>query len=144
MSSIILLGNLSVWNIRLKSSKVISNKQNPIRKIKFAPGKENFLLMVLFGDFIRIYEIKSGDLISTFKAQNNKTQEILDCEWCASDKLAISFSNGCISMFDMFFKRSIDERKYLLSISSHKVVQPLNDFLRNIYLAKRYGLVLAR
>ena len=131
-------GNLSVWNIRLKSSKVIPNKQNSVRKIKFAPGKENFLLLVLYAELIRVYEIKSGDLISTFKTQNNKTQEILDCDWCASDKLTISFSNGCISMFDIFFKRSIDERKYLLSISSHKVLQPINEFSRIIYLAKRF------
>ncbi len=137
-------GSLSVWNSKLKSSKMISanNKYGQIKKLKFAPGKENFLLLVLFIDCIRIFEIKTQELISTFKI-TSKNLEILDCDWCASDKLVISFTNGCVSVFDIFFKRSVDERKFLSSISLNKCSQPMADFLKNTLAIKRFFYQIA-
>ena len=130
-------GNISVWNTKLKSSKVIPSKHGQIRKLKFAPGKENFLLLLCFNDRIKVFEMKTQELISSFKLSSIKSLEILDCDWCASDKLVISFSNGCLSVFDIFFKRSIDERKFLLSISTNKTTQSLTDFLKNVMSIKR-------
>lgn len=77
-------------------------------------------------------------MVSSFKLNSIKQLEILDTDWCASDKLVISFSNGCISVFDIFFKKSVDERKYLLSLSSNKTNQSLTDFLRNTHHMKRF------
>ncbi len=131
-------GNLSVWNTKLKSSKmIIGNKFGTVKKLKFAPGKENTLLLALFIDSVRIFEAKSQELISVFKL-TSKNFEILDCDWCASDKLVISFTNGCVSVYDIFFKKAVDERKFLSAISLNKCNQPINEFLKNILAMKRF------
>ena len=119
-------------------SKLIPSKHGNIKKLKFAPGKENYLLLVTFVDRIKILEIKTQEMVSSFKLNSIKQLEILDTDWCTSDKLVISFSNGCISVFDIFFKKSVDERKYLLSLSSNKTNQTLPEFLRNTNHIKRF------
>ena len=131
-------GNLSIWNVTLKSSKLIASKLGPIRKLKFAPGKENFLLLISYSDKIQVYEIKTQELISSFKLSSIRSLEIVDSDWCASDRIVLSLSNGCINIYDIYFKKIVDERKYLPSISCARVMQPMGDFMHTFSRLNRF------
>lgn len=98
-------GNLSRWNCRTKYLKAICYKRGmEIKKIKFAPGKENMLLLVHYNELIQIYDMNNLDLFSEFRSKI----KILDSNWCSPDKLYIQFSDFCVKVFDVNFNINFD------------------------------------
>ena len=107
-------GNLTKWNIKTQlSSQMITpviTKRTEIRKLKFAPGKENHLLIVQSLDNIEIIEANSFEPVSSFKLglyTSKIKAKIVDCDWCSSDKLFVLFSNSYIQIYDLNFKQSL-------------------------------------
>ncbi|RMZ97372.1 WD repeat-containing 11, partial [Brachionus plicatilis] len=98
-------GNLSRWNLRTRFLKSICYKRGlEIKKVKFAPGKENMLLLVQYNELIQIYDINNLDLFSEFKLKS----KILDSNWCSSDRLFIQFSDFSLKIFDVNFNINFD------------------------------------
>ncbi len=86
-------GNIIKWDIKTKTSKILPFKQRgEIKKLKFAPGKENLLLLIFFFDSIEIVEANTFENVSSFKSPSSIATtlsgtkiKILDCDWCSSD-----------------------------------------------------------
>ena len=113
-------GNVIKWDVKAKSSKVYKNTlKGEVKKLKFAPGKENLLLLVFFYDSIDVVEAGSFENVSSFnKAASNLTTalsggvggsgaraKIVDCNWCSSDKIVVLFADSVIKVFDLNFKQ---------------------------------------
>lgn len=98
-------GNLTKWNVKTKLNKSICLKRgSELKKLKFAPGKENLLLFVQFADLIQILEVNNLELFSELKTNNVKIK-ILDSYWCSSDKILVYFSDLSIKVFNVNFKQ---------------------------------------
>lgn len=106
-------GNITKWNIRNKTSKTINLKRNSeIKKIKFAPGKENLLLLVQFTDMMQILEVNNLESFSEFKLNNSKIK-IHDSFWCSSDKVLVYFSDLTIKIFNINFRQLTESTESL-------------------------------
>ena len=130
-------GNLTKWNAKDKHSSLMAKKHSSIKKLKFAPGKENMLLLVFYGDQLEIFEMSNFDQVSSFKP--NAKLEIVDADWCSSDKLMVQFSNGIIQIFNINFNQTYDDSKYLPSLSSVKSLpNSYSDFVKNMQSFKKF------
>ncbi len=97
-------GNVIRWNYINKLSKTLPLKRGgEVKKIKFAPGKENLLFLVQYADCLEILEATSLDIVSSYKCANNKVK-LMDSYWSSSDRVLIQFSDGQIRLFDFNLK----------------------------------------
>lgn len=106
-------GNIIKWDVKTKISKILPFKQRgEVKKLKFAPGKENLLLLIFFFDSIEIVEANSFENVSSFKSASSIATtlsgtkvKIIDCDWCSSDKIVVLFSDSILRIFDLNFKQ---------------------------------------
>ncbi len=127
-------GNVIRWNYVNKLTKLVALRRgNEIKKLKFAPGKENFLLLVQYSDSIEILEASTLETISSHKLQNTKLK-FVDSYWTSSDTVLIQFSDGNLKILDfnlkqiqcrnsnsipsMFVDRSAHKKSILLAFKS--------------------------
>ncbi|CAF0779231.1 unnamed protein product [Brachionus calyciflorus] len=98
-------GGLSRWNIKTKNLKTIHQKRGlEIKKVKFAPGKENMLLLVQFNETLHIIDVTNLYIFSEFKSK----VKILDSYWCSSDKVLVYFSDLSIRVYDVNFTQAAE------------------------------------
>jgi hypothetical protein len=99
-------GNLVKWDVKTKTSKFLNYKRE-IKKIKFAPGKENLFLLVHLIESLEIIDITNMDTFSSFKfsLQQSKSK-VVDCDWCCSDRIVCFFSDNTLKIFDINFKQT--------------------------------------
>lgn len=50
-------GLLHIWDLKAKRSKVRDLGRRYIRKMRFAPGKDNLRLLILFGDGVDVIDL---------------------------------------------------------------------------------------
>lgn len=98
-------GNLSVWDLGQKESRTVSTMRSYIKKIRFAPGRGNMKILVLFEDGADIWDVRSLRLVSTVIYQRGQFQKVEDVDWAASDRPVILASNGSIVVTDLEFKQ---------------------------------------
>lgn len=53
-------GLLSVWDLRLHQARRHTTARGYIRRMRFAPGKGNLKLLVLYNDGVDIIDLKGG------------------------------------------------------------------------------------
>lgn len=99
-------GNLVKWDVKTKTSKFLYYKRE-IKKIRFAPGKENLFVLVHLIDSLEIIDITNMDTFSSLKLniQQLKTR-VIDCDWCCSDRIVCFFSDNTLKIFDINFKQT--------------------------------------
>lgn len=51
-------GNINVWDVKTRKSRNIATNRGVIKKMRFAPGKGNFKLLVLSPDYVSIWDVK--------------------------------------------------------------------------------------
>lgn len=136
------LGYLNICDFKEKTSKLVNFKKGPIRKLKFAPGKENLRLIILFNDSIEIYNLSKQETISTLRVQSLNLK-IIDCDWCASDKPIVSMSDGCIRVYDINLKQIPNPLKSVPYFNCSTNYEQLNERLLGVreYQAFKYCLV---
>ena len=99
-------GTMIKWDIKNKQSHNYPLKKGEAKKVKFAPGKENLLLLMQFADSIDIIEANTFESISSLKiAHLGSKFKLVDTDWCSSDKILCLFSDGGIKIFDLNFKQ---------------------------------------
>jgi hypothetical protein len=98
-------GQITKWNISSRSIKMMNMKKGEIKKLKFAPGKENFLLLVQYPDNLEIIEAGKFENVSTLRPSTNPKAKLVDCDWCSSEKTIVLFADGFIRLFDINFKQ---------------------------------------
>lgn len=51
-------GSLSMWDLKARSSKQVNTNRGAIRYLRFAPGKTNLKLIILYADGLDIANLK--------------------------------------------------------------------------------------
>lgn len=96
-------GSLSVWDLGEKESRTVATMRGAIRRIRFAPGRGNMKIIVLFEEGIEVWDVRCMRLISS--ANSPKTVRIEDTDWGSSDRPVILNSNGTIVVTDITFRQ---------------------------------------
>ncbi|XP_064630114.1 WD repeat-containing protein 11-like isoform X2 [Lineus longissimus] len=96
-------GNLNIWDLKSRVSRAVPTHRGWIRKVKFAPGRGNQKLLVLYNDGIGIWDAKDLELVSSIKSPK-EVARIHDADWAASDKPVFSSADGCIRVIDIKLK----------------------------------------
>lgn len=126
-------GNVIRWNYMNKLSKQAKKTTNgEVRKIKFAPGKENMLLLVQYADSIDIMDSANLEIVSTYKHSNSRVK-LLDSYWSSSDRVLVLFTDGQIRLFDFNLRQTPTiYHNSLPSLFVNRVI-----FRKNVVLAFR-------
>lgn len=98
-------GNLTVWDLKTRISRHIATHRGWIRKVRFAPGRDNMKLVVLFADGIDIWDVRDVLLVSQVKSPRDIVK-VVDVDWGASDRPVLATIDGCLRVMDMALKSS--------------------------------------
>ncbi|XP_046385283.1 WD repeat-containing protein 11-like [Ischnura elegans] len=94
-------GTLNVWDLKGRSSRNISTGRGCVRRLRFAPGKGNLKLLVLFSDGVDLYDLKKpqGERTASLRCPRDMVR-VVDVEWGASDKAVLATQDGCLRVVD--------------------------------------------
>ncbi|KAJ4431502.1 hypothetical protein ANN_20100 [Periplaneta americana] len=94
-------GMLNIWDLKARTSKNIHTGRGWIKKMRFAPGKGNLKLLILYSDGVDIVDLKKQyERISQLKCPKDMVK-VLDIDWAASDKPVLATQDGCLRIMDM-------------------------------------------
>ena len=75
-----------------------------MKKIRFAPGKGNTKLFVLYNSRLDIREVAEEGVISQLKwgvKESSSSLVVEDADWATSDKPVLLTGDGCVRVFDI-------------------------------------------
>lgn len=126
-------GQLCVWDIKAKTSRTCSTHRGWIKKIRFAPGRGNFKLLILYMDGIDAWELNEGkpELLSSLKCPKDMAK-VVDADWSGSDRPTVVTVDGCIHMLDLNLKVlpcSVEERELQEEVFSPYMMAPKAAFI---------------
>lgn len=98
-------GNISVWDLTQKESRTVSTMRSSIKKIRFAPGRGNMKILILFENGVDIWDVKRLRLVNTVITPRGQLAKVEDADWASSDRPVILTSNGKIIVTDLEFKQ---------------------------------------
>jgi len=95
-------GNLNIWDLRAKMSRAINTSRGWIRKIRFAPGRGNMKLAVLYNDGVGIdvWDAKDVERVASVRSPKDLAK-VVDVEWAASDRPVLACADGCVRVMDI-------------------------------------------
>ncbi|KPP76937.1 hypothetical protein Z043_103676, partial [Scleropages formosus] len=97
-------GNLNFWDLKARLSRGVPTHRGWIKKIRFAPGKGNQKLLVMYADGAEVWDTKEIQMVSSLRVGRNVNHRILDIDWCTSDKVVLASDDGCIRVLEMAMK----------------------------------------
>uniref|UniRef100_A0A667XVF7 WD repeat-containing protein 11 n=1 Tax=Myripristis murdjan TaxID=586833 RepID=A0A667XVF7_9TELE len=97
-------GNLNFWDLKARLSRGIPTHRGWVKKIRFAPGKGNQKLLVMYTDGAEVWDTKDVQMVSSMRIGRNVNYRILDIDWCTSDKVVLASDDGCIRVLEMAMK----------------------------------------
>lgn len=97
-------GNLNFWDLKARLSRGIPTHRGWVKKIRFAPGKGNQKLLVMYADGAEVWDTKEVQMVSSMRFGRNVNYRILDIDWCTSDKVVLASDDGCIRVLEMAMK----------------------------------------
>ncbi|XP_069468053.1 WD repeat-containing protein 11 [Ambystoma mexicanum] len=97
-------GNLNFWDLKARVSRGIPTHRSWVKKIRFAPGKGNQKLIVMYNDGAEVWDTKETQMVSSLRSGRNVNFRILDVDWCTSDKVVLASDDGCIRILEMSMK----------------------------------------
>ncbi|XP_037068815.1 WD repeat-containing protein 11-like [Pollicipes pollicipes] len=93
-------GQLCIWDLSSKLAHTVATHRGAVKKLKFAPGRGNMKLLVLFADGVDIWDTRTDQRISQLRSPRDVIR-ILDCDWAASDKPVLLTADNCVRVFDL-------------------------------------------
>ncbi|XP_050396083.2 WD repeat-containing protein 11 [Patella vulgata] len=101
-------GILCCWDLKGKISRTVPTNRGWIKKIKFAPGRENFKFFTLHNDGAVIWDFnKEGKVeIQYFIKSPKEIAKISDAEWAGSDRPMLVTTNGALHVTDITLRNS--------------------------------------
>ncbi|XP_063221643.1 WD repeat-containing protein 11-like [Bacillus rossius redtenbacheri] len=100
-------GMLNIWDLKARTSKNIHTGRGWIKKMRFAPGKGNLKMLILYSDGVDVVDLKKQyDRISQLKCPKDMVK-VLDIDWAASDKPVLATQDGCLRIMDMTLSSSV-------------------------------------
>ncbi|XP_026164783.1 WD repeat-containing protein 11 [Mastacembelus armatus] len=97
-------GNLNFWDLKARLSRGIPTHRGWVKKIRFAPGKGNQKLLVMYTDGAEVWDTKEVQMVSSMRIGRNMNYRVLDIDWCTSDKVVLASDDGCIRVLEMAMK----------------------------------------
>ncbi|XP_053548627.1 WD repeat-containing protein 11 [Bombina bombina] len=130
-------GNLNFWDLKARVSRGIPTHRNCVRKIRFAPGKGNQKLVVLYNDGAEVWDTKEIQMVSSLRTGRNVNYRVLDVDWCSSDKVILASDDGCVRVLEMSMKLSsirIDEQELIDPVWCPYLLLPKASFVLKAFL----------
>lgn len=95
-------GGVAIWEWRTRHFRPLPHSKSPIRKLRFAPGKNNMKLLVLHMEGLDIWDVKESERLGQWRNSPFRDYlSILDAEWSASDRPLLACSDGSVRVFDI-------------------------------------------
>lgn len=95
-------GGVAVWEWRSRHFRPLPHSRSPIRKLRFAPGKNNMKLLVLHMEGVDIWDVKDSERLGQWRISPFRDYlSVLDADWCGSDRPILACSDGSLRVFDM-------------------------------------------
>ncbi|XP_067952067.1 WD repeat-containing protein 11-like [Watersipora subatra] len=91
--------NVSFWDLKNKNTVNFSLSKGMVRKMRFAPGKENNMILILFNEELQIWDKNTYAVISSLKFPAS-IGRVNDADWCCSDKVILSVADGYVAIAD--------------------------------------------
>ncbi|KAL4232352.1 WD repeat-containing protein 11 [Mactra antiquata] len=131
-------GQLCLWDLKAKTSRVISTHRGWIKKVRFAPGRGNYKCLILYNEGVDIWDIVDNklSLVSCIKSPK-EICKVVDAEWSGSDRPVLATVDGCIHMLDISLKISsspVEERELPDDVWSPYLLTPKATFLMKYLL----------
>ncbi|KAK9508466.1 hypothetical protein O3M35_006019 [Rhynocoris fuscipes] len=100
-------GSLSMWDLKARSSKHVNTNRGAIRYLRFAPGKTNLKLIILYSDGLDIANLKQNtfEKISQLK-WGRENSRIVDVDWANANYPVIATEDGWIRVLDITLTKS--------------------------------------
>ncbi|CAG2173654.1 unnamed protein product, partial [Oppiella nova] len=95
------VGNLNVWDLKKKVSRIEPTHRGPIKKIRFGPGRGNMKFLMQYNDGVDIWDTKDFKLSAQLKHPRDVSFKIVDIDWAASDRPILCTSEGSLFVTDM-------------------------------------------
>ncbi|KAG8435620.1 hypothetical protein GDO86_013532 [Hymenochirus boettgeri] len=130
-------GNLNFWDLKGRVSRGVPTHRNGVKKIRFAPGKGNQKLIVLYSDGTDVWDTKEIQMVSSLRTGRNMNYRILDVDWCSSDKVVLASDDGCIRVLEMSMKSTcfrMDEQELIDPVWCPYLLFPRSAFTLKAFL----------
>ena len=95
-------GGVAVWEWKSRHFRPLPNCRSPIRKLRFAPGKNNMKLLILHTEGVDIWDVKDSERLGQWR--NSPFRDyltVVDADWCGSDRPLLACSDGSLRIFDL-------------------------------------------
>ncbi|KAL1122656.1 hypothetical protein AAG570_002983 [Ranatra chinensis] len=95
-------GMLNMWDLKARSSRNMNTNRGAIRYLRFAPGKSNLKLLVLYSDGFDIVDLKQNQYEKVAQLKwNRENGRIIDVDWASSELPVIATEDGWIRIVDL-------------------------------------------
>ncbi|XP_043230109.1 WD repeat-containing protein 11-like [Amphibalanus amphitrite] len=98
-------GQLCIWDLAKQLSHTVPTHRGAIRKLKFAPGRGNMKLLVLFGDGVDIWDTRTDERLSQLRSPRDG-HPVHDCDWVSSDKPVLLTADNCVRVMDLELRQA--------------------------------------
>ena len=93
-------GNMNIWDLKAKESRTVPTGRGMIKKVKFAPGKGNMKILLLFSDGCEVWDVKEIERISMVRCPRDVAL-VTNIDWAASDRPVYTCVDGTIRVSDL-------------------------------------------
>ena len=123
-------GNMNIWDLKGRISRTVPTGRGGIKKVKFAPGRGNMKLLLLFGDGVEVWDAKDTLRISSVRCPRD-ISSISAVDWAASDRPVLACGDGTIRItdFDLSYYSSTMEDNQVDPFFCPHVLVPKAGFL---------------
>ncbi|XP_078587664.1 WD repeat-containing protein 11-like isoform X3 [Branchiostoma floridae x Branchiostoma japonicum] len=131
-------GNINIWDLKAKISRAVPTHRGWIKKLKFAPGRGNQKILVLYNDGAEVWDAKEVswnkqicvEMVSSVKCPRDMAK-VIDIDWASSDKPVLACDDGTVRVSDMDMKNAcapVTERDITEPVFSPHLVPPAAAF----------------
>lgn len=125
-------GNLLIWDLKKKESKSKqTHSKEVVRKIKFGPGKGNPNFLVLYKDYLEMWDLTDFQVISQLKSSSVSRSEsftVVDFDWIGSDRPVLLTSTGLLLVTDLFLSKYSTSMELIKSFPGNGSLSEFNYF----------------
>ncbi|KAK7110591.1 WD repeat-containing protein 11-like [Littorina saxatilis] len=92
-----------LWDLKAKISRTTPTNRGWIKKIRFAPGRENLKFFTLHNDGVLIWDIGAdgkSEILHSVKSPKEMAK-VVDVEWAGSDRPALVTSHSCLHIMNL-------------------------------------------
>ncbi|KAH9489673.1 WD repeat-containing protein 11, partial [Bulinus truncatus] len=99
-------GYQCLWDLKAKISRTTPTNRGWIKKIRFAPGRDNFKFFTLHNDGVLIWDIASEGKSSVMQSIKSPKDisKVTDIDWAGSDRPALVTSHSTVHICDLTMK----------------------------------------